>query len=68
MSPFLAKAIVGAICVVIIAAVFAASVAVLSFGCTVRWPSELKPEYRAFVGCTVEVDGLRIPDTNYRVM
>lgn len=38
-----------------------------SMGCEVRWPAQLSPRLIWAVGCTVEVNGLRIPDTAYRV-
>ena len=36
--------------------------------CSMSWPASLKPQYHMFVGCTVEANGLRVPEANYRVL
>lgn len=42
--------------------------ALSSAQCAMRWPAQLRPELHVFVGCTVEVNGLRIPETAFRVV
>lgn len=59
---------VGGILVVIAAAV-GGFVGLQREACIAKWPAEFKPEFPSLViGCTIEVNGVRIPSANYRVL
>lgn len=48
------------------AVVFAANLA-MATSCLRRWPDR-QPEYSIWTGCTIVVEGQRIPEGNYRVL
>jgi hypothetical protein len=36
--------------------------------CTAKWEDKFSPQYDWVSGCTIVVDGTRIPSANYRVL
>lgn len=47
--------------------IFVIACFVSSYRCENQFPSML-PQWKLGVGCTINVDGIRIPSENYRVM
>jgi hypothetical protein len=36
--------------------------------CTSAWPAKFEPKFIPMAGCTILVNGDRVPSTNYRVL
>lgn len=62
------KFLAGFFSVLFVFAIVGAVFWIHAYRCHSQWGSTFMPDFQLFSGCTITIDGVRIPAANYRVL